>query len=165
MAAASHELSPHFRRCSRSSKLALSELPRPEELAVADHPNLATFRSIYAAFTTGDMDVLATFFEDNVASHTPGQHPLAGTYEGRAATFASLAEEFERSGGTYSVNVREVLASDDVLRCLRNRKRLGRLRAVLQARCDVLVAGWSAGGIDTLEGYTEWMKGLAPLRR
>ena len=38
---------------------------------------------------------------------------LAGTHDGRAATFASFAEEFERSGGSYSVDVREVVANDE----------------------------------------------------
>jgi ketosteroid isomerase-like protein len=80
---------------------------------LADHPNVATFRSIYAAFTSGDMDRLATFFDEDVVWHTPGRHPLAGTYEGRDATFASFAEEFELSGGTYAVDVRDVLANDE----------------------------------------------------
>jgi ketosteroid isomerase-like protein len=79
---------------------------------LADHPNLATFRSIYTAFTTGDMDALATFFDEGVIWHTPGEHPLAGTHEGRAATFESFAEELEQSGGTYSVEVRDVIAND-----------------------------------------------------
>jgi ketosteroid isomerase-like protein len=79
---------------------------------VADHPNLSTFKSIYSAFTSGDMDALATFFEEGVIWHTPGEHPLAGVYEGRAATFASFAEEFERSAGTYSVEVRDAIAND-----------------------------------------------------
>jgi uncharacterized protein len=79
---------------------------------LADHPNIATFRSIYSAFTAGDIDTLATFFDEDVVWNTPGQHPLAGTHEGRAATFASFAEEFERSGGTYSVEVRDLLAND-----------------------------------------------------
>ena len=77
------------------------------------HPNLATFNAIYIAFTTGDMDTLATFFNQEVVWHTPGHHPLAGTHEGRAATFASFAAEFERSGGSYGVEVREVLANDE----------------------------------------------------
>ena len=59
------------------------------------------------------MDALATFFDDGVVWHSPGQHPLASTYEGRAATFASFAEEFERSGGTYSVEVHDVVANDE----------------------------------------------------
>ena len=80
---------------------------------MADHPNIATFRSIYTAFTTGDMDALATLFDEHVVWHTPGRHRLAGTYEGRSATFASFAEEFELSGGTYAVEVRDVLANDE----------------------------------------------------
>ena len=80
---------------------------------MAEHPNLATFQVIYAAFTTGDIDTLAGFFEEDVVWDTPGRHPLAGTYEGRAATFASFANEFELSGGTYSVEVRDILANDE----------------------------------------------------
>ena len=97
---------------------------------MADHPNLATFRSIHTAFTTGDMDALAQFFDDDVVWHTPGQHPLAGTHEGVAATFKSFAEEFERSSGTYSVDVHDVLANDEHIVALlhatadRNGKRL-----------------------------------------
>ena len=79
---------------------------------MADHPNIGTFQSIYTAFSAGDMDALASFFDEHVVWHTPGRHRLAGTYEGRAETFASFAEEFELSGGTYSVAVRDVLAND-----------------------------------------------------
>jgi ketosteroid isomerase-like protein len=87
--------------------------PVLQEVALAEHPNVATFRTIYTAFNTGDMETLASFFDEDVVWHTPGRHILTGTYEGRAATFASFAEEFERSGGTYSVEVRDVLANDD----------------------------------------------------
>jgi uncharacterized protein len=80
---------------------------------LADHPNLNTFQSIYTAFTGGDMDALATFFDEGVVWHTPGRHPQAGTHVGRAETFSSFAKEFERSAGTYSVEVREVFASDE----------------------------------------------------
>lgn len=80
---------------------------------MAEHPNLATFRSIYAAFTNGDMDTLATFFAEDVVWDTPGRHRLAGRYEGRDAAFASFADEFELSGGTYGVEVHDVLANDE----------------------------------------------------
>jgi ketosteroid isomerase-like protein len=80
---------------------------------LADHPNVNTFRSIYYAFTNGDMDALSTFFHEAVVWHTPGQHALAGTYVGRTETFSSFAEEFERSAGSYSVEVRDVLANDE----------------------------------------------------
>jgi ketosteroid isomerase-like protein len=67
---------------------------------------------MYAAFTAGDMDALASFFDEDVVWHTPGRHPRAGTYEGRDAAFDSFADEFELSGGTYAVEVRDVLAND-----------------------------------------------------
>jgi uncharacterized protein len=70
---------------------------------LAEHPNLNTFRSIYSAFTNGDMNALATFFDEDVVWHTPGRHSLAGVYVGKADTFSSFAEEFERSAGTYDV--------------------------------------------------------------
>jgi uncharacterized protein len=89
--------------------------PSPVTLSriVAEHPNVAAFRSIHDALTKGDMETLAVFFAEEVVWHTPGQNPLAGRYKGRAATFASFVEEFARSGGTYSVEVRDVLASDE----------------------------------------------------
>ena len=59
------------------------------------------------------VDALATFFDEGVVWHTPGQHPLAGTYVGKAETFASFADEFELSAGTYSVEVRDVLANNE----------------------------------------------------
>jgi uncharacterized protein len=80
---------------------------------LVDHPNLAIFQSIYTAFTSGDMDTLATFFGEDAVWHTPGRHRLAGTYEGRDAAFASFAEEFELSGGTYGVEVHDVFANDE----------------------------------------------------
>jgi ketosteroid isomerase-like protein len=80
---------------------------------LADHPNLATFRSIHAAFTTGDMEALASFFDDDVVWHTPGRNPLSGTHTGRAATLESFADEFELSGGTYGVEVRDAIANDE----------------------------------------------------
>jgi uncharacterized protein len=116
---------------------------------VADHPNIATFRSIFTAFTTGDMDALATFFDEAVVWHTPGEHPLAGTYDGRAATFESFAAEFEQSGGTYSVDVRDVIANDQHIIALlhatanRENKRLDQdYVIVFRVRDDKVHAAW-----------------------
>ena len=116
---------------------------------MAAHPNLATFQSIYTAFTTGDMDTLATFFDEDVVWHTPGQHPFAGTHDGRAATFASFAAEFERSGGSYGVEVRDVLANDEHIVALlhatadREGKRLDQDYAIIfQMRDGAVQAAW-----------------------
>jgi uncharacterized protein len=119
------------------------------EVMVAEHPNLATFRSIYAAFTTGDMDMLATFFDEGVVWHTPGRHRLAGTHEGRDAAFASFAEEFALSGGTYSVELRDVLANDEHIVALlyataeREGKRLDQDYAIaFEMRDGIVRAAW-----------------------
>ena len=82
---------------------------------MAEHPNLAVFREIYTTFTSGDMDALAEYFDENVVWHTPGSNPLSETYRGRDATFSSFEQDFELSSGTYDVTVRDALASDDVI--------------------------------------------------
>jgi uncharacterized protein len=55
----------------------------------------------------------------------PGRNPLSGEFEGRAATFASSAKEFELSDGTYAVELHHALADDDhtgaLLRCTAQR--------------------------------------------
>ena len=79
---------------------------------MADHPNLATFRSIYTAFSAGDMDALAVFFDEDVSWHMPGRHsPRERTTGGTPRRI--LVDEFDRSGGSYSVEVRDVFASDE----------------------------------------------------
>jgi uncharacterized protein len=92
---------------------------------MTDHPHIEVFRRTYAAFTTGDMNALAEVFAEDVAWHTPGRSPLSGDYEGRDATFESFAREFELSGGTYAVELHDVLADDDhtvaLLRCTAQR--------------------------------------------
>jgi ketosteroid isomerase-like protein len=116
---------------------------------LADHPNVANFRSIYTAFTAGDMDTLASFVDEDVVWHTPGRHPLAGTFGGRDATFASFAEEFELSGGTYSVEVRDVFANDEHIVALlqatadRGAKRLDESYVIVfQMRAGKVCAAW-----------------------
>ena len=52
-------------------------------------------------------------FAEDVVWHTPGRNPLSGDCEGRDATLASFEKEFELSGGTYTVEVHDVLANDN----------------------------------------------------
>ena len=80
---------------------------------MTEHPDIAVFTNAYAAFTTGDMEALARVFSADVVWHTPGRHPQSGDHVGRDATFASFAQEFERSGGTYRPVIHDVLANDD----------------------------------------------------
>jgi uncharacterized protein len=80
---------------------------------MADHPHVEIFRRVYEAFTTGDMEVLRALFAEDVVWHTPGQHPIAGDYTGVEATLDSFERELDLSGGTYAVDVHDVLANDE----------------------------------------------------
>jgi ketosteroid isomerase-like protein len=77
-----------------------------------DHPNVLLFRRMFHAFGAGDLDGVASCFADGVVWHAAGTNPLSGTYSGRQAVFGFFGAEFERSGGTYSVTVLDVLADD-----------------------------------------------------
>jgi ketosteroid isomerase-like protein len=79
---------------------------------MANHPNLEVFARIYSAFTSGDMNALAQHFAEDVVWHTSGHNQLSGEYRGREATFDSFDRMFKLSGGTYRVDVHDVLAND-----------------------------------------------------
>jgi ketosteroid isomerase-like protein len=97
---------------------------------MAGHPDLGVFRRVYRAFAAGDMDALSELLTEDVVWHTPGRHRIAGDYTGRAATLDSLEWGFELLGGTYAVDVHDVLANDEHtvalvhITAVRGRKRL-----------------------------------------
>ena len=80
---------------------------------MADHPNAARVRSTYEAFARGDMATLADVFAEDMVWHFPGNHPLAGDHKGRDAVFSILAKSGEMSGGTFNIELHDVLANDD----------------------------------------------------
>jgi uncharacterized protein len=79
------------------------------------HPNEELLREGYAAFGRGDLDALQNqFFGPGIRWHFPGRSPFAGDYEGLAAVMGWLGRTFEVSGGTIRVELRDVVANDDV---------------------------------------------------
>lgn len=77
------------------------------------HPNVTLFRYIYDAFTSGNIEELGLYFAEDVVWHTPGQHQLSDTYRGREATFDSFVRELDLAGGTYELQIHDVLANDE----------------------------------------------------
>ena len=77
------------------------------------HPNEVLAREAYAAFGRGDMDALHQNWAENIRWHSPGRGPLAGDYQGTAQILEFLGRLSELSGGTFSADLRDVLASDD----------------------------------------------------
>jgi hypothetical protein len=84
-----------------------------EGVNMAEHPNVALLRRGYEAFSKGDMATIAALFSEDAVYHVPGSHLLSGDHRGRDAVLGVLAKLGELSGGTLSIDVHEVLATDD----------------------------------------------------
>ena len=56
-----------------------------------DHPDAIAYRRTADAFRAGDLDVVESLVAPEVVWHVPGDHPMAGTIEGREALLAWLA--------------------------------------------------------------------------
>ena len=68
----------------------------------------------FAAFGRGDMDALRKqTFTDDVRWHNPGRGPISGDYEGIDQVIQYFARVFELTGGTFSLELHDVLANDE----------------------------------------------------
>ncbi len=78
------------------------------------HPNEDLVREAFAAFGRGDMDFLRKeIFADDVRYHQPGHSPITGDYEGPDQVIGFFARIFELTGGTFSIELHDVLANDE----------------------------------------------------
>lgn len=67
----------------------------------------------YAAFAAGDVDAVMSLFRPDIAWHVPGASPLAGDYKGTEQVGGFFGQLQERSGGTFALEPREILAGPD----------------------------------------------------
>lgn len=77
------------------------------------HPNEELVRRGFAAFATGDMATLSELFADDVVWHAGGRSPIAGDYKGKQEVFGLFAQLAGRTGGTFHLEVHDVLANDE----------------------------------------------------
>jgi uncharacterized protein len=75
--------------------------------------NGALIRSGYEAFSMGDMETIAKIFSPDIQWHISGQNQVSGTYNGQDETFGLFGRLMELTGGSFSVAVHDLLASDD----------------------------------------------------
>ena len=80
---------------------------------MADHPNAVLMKSAYAAFAQGDMVTITDLFPEEVVWHLFGNNQLAGVHRGRDAVFATFAKTAELSGGTFKIDVHDIVANDE----------------------------------------------------
>ncbi len=73
------------------------------------HANEKVLRAALDAIAAGDADAAARAMADDMVVHVPGRSRLAGDLHGRGKLGAKIRE---LTGGTMSIEVHDVLASD-----------------------------------------------------
>jgi ketosteroid isomerase-like protein len=76
---------------------------------MAEHPHAALVRKGYEAFIRGDMDTLRGLMSGDATHHVPGNHPLSGDFKGQDSVIDMYRRLHEETGGTLSVELRQVL--------------------------------------------------------
>jgi uncharacterized protein len=76
------------------------------------HPNEDLLRRGYDAFSAGDIDTVLSVFADNIAWHNPGSSQIAGDYHGHQEVLGFFGQLTELSGGTFRVDMHDLLAND-----------------------------------------------------
>lgn len=75
--------------------------------------NAELIRSGYKAFADGDLDTIAKLFAPDIRWHIGGRSRISGTYTGQDEVFGFFAKLMEETGGTFHIDIHDVLASDD----------------------------------------------------
>lgn len=77
------------------------------------HPNEDLIRRGYAAFGTGDITTLGELFADDIVWHVGGRSPITGDYKGKVEVFGFFAQLAAQTGGTFRLDIHDVLANDE----------------------------------------------------
>jgi ketosteroid isomerase-like protein len=77
------------------------------------HPNEDTVRKAYAALDSRDWDTLRGLLAPDIEWHSPGRHSLSGDHHGPDAVLRFLSGVHDLTGGTFRVDIHDVLANDE----------------------------------------------------
>ena len=83
------------------------------ETTVTEHPNATLFRKGYEAFNNGDMDTIRSLFDQDITWHAPGRSRFSRDRRGIDDTLASFMEIISATGGTFHVDVHDIVANDE----------------------------------------------------
>ena len=86
--------------------------PSQADTLSVQHDNAATIRAGFAAFASGDLDTVRAQLTDDITWTIPGTNSLAGTYSGWDQVQGLFMALFEKSGGTVSNDLVDVIAND-----------------------------------------------------
>ena len=88
----------------------------------AAQANRETIASGYEAFARGELDKVREIWSDDIEWVIPGRSPLAQTYRGAPEVMKFFERLMELSGGTFGLDIHDVLASDDHVMVLVSQK-------------------------------------------
>lgn len=77
------------------------------------HPDEDLARQAYKAFAEGDMATLDSLMADDVQWHVAGDSVISGDYDGKQAVFEFFRQLSDRSGGTFSLDIHDIVANDN----------------------------------------------------
>jgi hypothetical protein len=77
------------------------------------HPNEETLKQIYGALAQGDVNTLMGLLSEDIEYHISGRSPVSGDYSGKQEVLGLIGKLMELSGGTFSVEVLDILANDE----------------------------------------------------
>ena len=77
-----------------------------------EHPNATVARTMVTAFSQGDLATVGATFADDAVWDLPGRSVIAGRYQGPDEIIGFLAKAFELSGGSLSLELIDITASD-----------------------------------------------------
>ena len=78
-----------------------------------EHPNVTLVRRGYQAFGEGDMAWMAQNVASDVVWHVPGDNVQSGDKVGLDATLAFFGDTMQLTGGTFRLDIHDVVGGDD----------------------------------------------------
>ena len=75
--------------------------------------NAELMRRGYDAFARADLPTVFDIFDQDITWHVPGSSPLSGDYKGHGEVGSFFARVMELSGGTFAIDIQDVLAQQD----------------------------------------------------
>ena len=80
---------------------------------MTDHPNAQRIHDLFGAFRAGDVATIRDVLHADAVWHFPGRRGrLAGSHRGHDAIFAFLLDVQGATGGTFGLDLIDVLAND-----------------------------------------------------
>lgn len=77
------------------------------------HPNEVVIRKLYDAASSGDAPTIQGLFAPTIAWHEAGKNPTSGDYKGIEEFMGFFGKIYELSGGSFGIEVHDVLANDE----------------------------------------------------